>query len=86
MPRHWTYSDPNQGDLERCVEAWQEHCGKNAALTLTKTPSKRICRAFYTPDGQRGIELHTGNGLLARFLVTPERVTLLEREPEQVEE
>ena len=74
----WTYSDPNQGDLDRCVEAWQELCA-NHAPKLLPTPSKRICRAFHTPAGHRGIELHNGEGLIARYLVTPDRVTLLER-------
>ena len=83
MPRLWTYSDPNQADLDRCCAAWQEHCAHHAPKLLP-TPSKRICRAFYTPTGQRGIELHDGDGLIARFLVTPDHVSLLER-MEQVE-
>lgn len=84
MPRNWTYGDPDPGDLERCVRAWREHCA-NRALTLF-LPSHHICRAFYMPDGQRGIELHYGDGLLARFLVTPTSVAFLKLAPEQVEQ
>ena len=75
MSPTWTFSDPDPGDLERCLLAWEEHCDR-VALKLA-TPVLRICRAYSTPDGERGIELHYGDGLLARFSVTPERVTLL---------
>ena len=71
----WTFADPNPGDLERCLLAWEEHCDR-VALKLA-TPVLRICRAYFTPEGERGIELHYGDGLLARFSVTSEHVSLL---------
>ena len=83
MPtRHWTYSDPDPEDLERCLDAWAAHCDQVALKR--GTPNRRICRAYFTPEGERGIELHCGDGLLARYSVTPERVTLLPERAEQV--
>jgi hypothetical protein len=85
MSPTWKYSDPDPGDLERCLRAWEEHCDR-VALKLA-TPVIRICRAYFTPEGQRGIELCYGEGVLARFSVTPDRLTLLFPErAEQVEQ
>ena len=81
----WTFSDPDPGDLERCLTAWDVHCVDHA-LTFAITPARRLCRAFSTPAGLRGIELHNGDRLLARyFFATNGRVTLSLEIAEQVE-